>query len=101
MSLQSAKDFLKKIKDDKALEEKLEAAEPKTRPQIVKDAGFEFTKEEYHQAAEELGAAQELTAEELQGVAGGVGYPYQPGGPIRPDEPMRSGWCVFNWKEPM
>jgi predicted ribosomally synthesized peptide with nif11-like leader len=84
MSMQSAKDFLKKIKTDQALEKKLEAADPKARPQIVKDAGFDFTREEFDTAAKEMGGAQELSAEELQGVAGGAG---------------RAGsWCVFNWK---
>ncbi|MDD2901326.1 MAG: Nif11-like leader peptide family natural product precursor [Syntrophales bacterium] len=76
MSIQAAKDFLKKIETDHALQEKLKAASGlESRQQIIQAAGFDFTLEEYKQAIEEAAAAagKQLTAEELEAVAGGLG----------------------------
>ncbi|MDD2901325.1 MAG: Nif11-like leader peptide family RiPP precursor [Syntrophales bacterium] len=78
MSLQSAKDFLKKIETDEALHDRLKAASNlEARQQISKAAGFDFTLAEYRQAVEGTAAAagQELTAEQLEAVAGGLGIP--------------------------
>jgi len=87
MSMQAAKDFLKRIKTDKALEDQLEAAaDQAARHQLVKSAGFDFTADEYKQAAQNMATAQELTADELGHIDGGLGAPT---GPVRP------GWCVF------
>jgi len=82
MSIQSARDYLQKIKTDRALQERLAAASGlEARQQIIKAAGFDFTLAEYKQAIEEAAAAagQELTAEELQAVAGGLGTREAPG----------------------
>ncbi|RJR43256.1 MAG: Nif11-like leader peptide family natural product precursor [Deltaproteobacteria bacterium] len=87
MSVQSAKDFLKRIGADQAFKDRVAAApDHEARQQIVKAAGFDFTLDEYKQMVDELAAAtgQELTPEELQGVAGGVG---------------RVGWCPFHEKK--
>jgi predicted ribosomally synthesized peptide with nif11-like leader len=70
MSAQSAKDFLKRIETDQ-----LEAAaDLEARRQIIKEAGFDFTVDEFKQAVAELAAAagKELTPEELQEIAGGT-----------------------------
>ncbi|MDD2901316.1 MAG: Nif11-like leader peptide family natural product precursor [Syntrophales bacterium] len=82
MSIQSAKDFLQKIETDQALKDQLAAApDHEARQQIVRAAGFDFTVDEFKQAADELAkvAGQELTAEDLHEIAGGAG---------------RAGWCV-------
>jgi predicted ribosomally synthesized peptide with nif11-like leader len=76
MSLQSARDFIKRIETNLGLKERLEAApDYEARQQIVQEAGFDFTVEEFKQAVEELAAAacQELTPEELQDIAAGAG----------------------------
>ncbi|RJR43268.1 MAG: Nif11-like leader peptide family natural product precursor [Deltaproteobacteria bacterium] len=76
MSIQSAKDFLKKIENDKPLQDRLKAeADLEARQRIIKEAGFDFTLAEYRQAVGEAAAAagKELTAEELEAMAGGLG----------------------------
>lgn len=81
MSMQSARDFIKKIEADRTLKERLEAAaDMEARQKIVRAGGFDFTLEEFKLAAQELAAAagRELTPDELLQVAGGTG---------------RSGWC--------
>jgi predicted ribosomally synthesized peptide with nif11-like leader len=69
MSIESAKAFLERVKNDedfrKELEEQASAAE---RIKFVKAQGFDFTKEEIDSHKEEL------SDEELGGVAGGCGY---------------------------
>jgi len=75
MSMQSARDFLKKVQTDKALKERLEA-EPDldVRKKIIQAAGFDFSLSEYRQAVEEVAVAagEQLTPEELEQVAGGL-----------------------------
>lgn len=76
MSVQSARDFLKRIETDQALKDRLEGeADLEARQQIIKEAGFNFTLSEYKQVVEELAAVsgRQLTPEELQQVAGGLG----------------------------
>ncbi|RJR43254.1 MAG: Nif11-like leader peptide family natural product precursor [Deltaproteobacteria bacterium] len=86
MSVQSAKDFLHRIDTDQALKDRLAAAaDHEARQKIVREAGFDFTLENFKQAAQELAAAadKELTTEELAGIAGGGG---------------KEGWCpTHNW----
>ncbi|RJR43259.1 MAG: Nif11-like leader peptide family natural product precursor [Deltaproteobacteria bacterium] len=80
MSVQSAKDFLQRIETDQALREQVEAAaDPEVRRQIIHQAGFDFTMDEFTQAVNERvqAAGRELTPEELQQVAG--------------------GWCPLHW----
>lgn len=75
MSVQSAKDFLKKLDAEPDLLAQFKnAPNPDTRHKMAKDAGFEFTSDEFKQAADEMAATagQELTQEQLQAVAGGV-----------------------------
>lgn len=84
MSVQSARDFIKKVEADQTLQERLEAAaDLEARQRLVREAGFDFTLEEFSQAAQEVAAArgQEMSPEELEGVAGGAG---------------KVGWCPFH-----
>ncbi|RJR43255.1 MAG: Nif11-like leader peptide family natural product precursor [Deltaproteobacteria bacterium] len=81
MSKQSARDFLKRMETDQALKDQLAfAADHGDRQKIVREAGFDFTVEEFSQAVAELAqaAGQELTPEELRQVAGGA---------------SKEGWC--------
>lgn len=68
MSIESAKKFYDQIQKDDALKAKLEAASKEERPQILKDAGFEFTKEEMKEVA---ASNTELSAEDLENITGG------------------------------
>ncbi|MDD2901319.1 MAG: Nif11-like leader peptide family natural product precursor [Syntrophales bacterium] len=85
MSVQSAREFLIRMETDQDLKDRLAAVpDKKARQKIVRAAGFDFTLAEYKQMVEELAAAasQELSAEELQGVAGGAGG--------------KVSWCPFH-----
>ncbi|MDD2901324.1 MAG: Nif11-like leader peptide family RiPP precursor [Syntrophales bacterium] len=82
MSIDAARNFLKRIDTDQALQERLKTAPGlEARKKIIRAAGFEFNLAEYKQAIEEAAAAagQELTAEELEAVAGGLGTREAPG----------------------
>ena len=68
MSLESAKKFYADIQKNDALKAKLEAASKAERPQILKDAGYDFTKEEVKQVA---ASNTELSADDLENVTGG------------------------------
>lgn len=68
MSIESAKEFYEKIQKDDTLRAKLEAASKEDRPQILKDAGYDFTKEEIKEVAEDN---TELSADDLEKISGG------------------------------
>lgn len=68
MSIESAKKFYEDIQKNDALKAKLEAAGKAERPQILKDAGYDFTKEEVKQVA---ASNTELSADDLENVTGG------------------------------
>ncbi len=69
MSVESAKAFLKKFSEDSQFKAEFEGKDEEGRRQMVKNAGFEFTKEEIKEAA---GVGEgELSDEELENVAGG------------------------------
>lgn len=70
MSIESAKKFYEDIQKNDALKAKLEAADKAERPQILKDAGYDFTKEEIKQVA---ASNTELSADDLENVTGGKG----------------------------
>lgn len=75
MSVQAAKDFLKKLEAEPGFKAKFqEAPDQAARLQMAQAAGFDFNMDEFRQAVKEVTAAaadQELTPEQLQGVAGG------------------------------
>ena len=77
MSLESARDFLKKIQTDQAFRERLEAAPGlEARWQMIQAAGIDFTQEEFEKVVKEMmtNAETELTAEDLEEITGGVGW---------------------------
>ena len=74
MSIESAKEFAERAKWDTDFRQAVLTSKDKF--QIVKDAGFDFTQEEWHQVRDELKkereSNKELSEEELKNVAGGV-----------------------------
>ena len=75
MSEEQLKAFLEKVKGDTSLQEKLKAAgSNEAAIEIAKEAGFAIT-------AEDIQSMQsvELSDEELEGAAGGIGAGVQPG----------------------
>lgn len=74
MSIESAQAFLKKIKSDETLKNKVASLKSKEeRLDFIKKEGFDFTEEEFYQAR------SELTPEALDQVAGGghCGYTHE------------------------
>jgi len=68
MSIESAKAFIERMKSDAAFRKSVNgASDPEA---LVKEAGFDFTKEELREVREEIG--QELSDEALRDVAGGA-----------------------------
>ena len=69
MSEEQLKAFLEKVQGDTSLQEKLKAAsDADAVAEIAKEAGFSIS-------ADDLKNAQsDLSDEELEGVAGGIGY---------------------------
>ena len=72
MSVESAKEFLKKLQEDAEFKKAIEEAKEDTAKvkKIVEDAGFSFTKQELEEAMGVTGS-QELSEEDLEKVAGG------------------------------
>ena len=69
MSEEQLKAFLEKVKSDTSLQEKLNgAADADAALQIAKEAGFSITAEDIQSMQS---ATVQLSAEELEGVAGG------------------------------
>lgn len=73
MSLKSAQEAVVKLRTDPAFAKKLETA--KTDPdrvKLMKDAGFDFTKDEFKKACQGMALPKhELSEQELAAVAGG------------------------------
>ncbi|MCK5539286.1 MAG: Nif11-like leader peptide family RiPP precursor [Deltaproteobacteria bacterium] len=70
MSVQSAKDFLKKFSKDSDFRTKLEsAADDAARQALTKAAGFDFSKAELQEVTG--GGSAELSDDDLEKVAGG------------------------------
>ena len=74
MSLEHAKALIEKLRADSEFGKRLEdEADEASWIKIMKDAGFDFTREEFLQAARGLAAGSgELTEEDLKTVAGGI-----------------------------
>jgi predicted ribosomally synthesized peptide with nif11-like leader len=69
MSIESAKAFLERVKNDEDFRKELgEQASAEERMKFVKAQGFDFTKEEINSLN------KELSDEELDAVAGGRGW---------------------------
>ncbi len=73
MSEEEAKTFLKKVGEDKELQEKLKGVDSEEKLfAVAKEAGFDFTKKEWR-AISPRKADVELTDDDLGEVAGGTG----------------------------
>jgi len=71
MSVESARDFIQKVKVDEDFRNQLnQLTDSQARLAFAKKAGFDFTADDIARAKEEQG----LTDEELDGVAGGCGH---------------------------
>lgn len=71
MSIESAKAFIEKVKNDEGFKKQLaELKDGQVRLEFAKKAGFIFTADDIAKVKEEQG----LTDEELDGVAGGCGH---------------------------
>ena len=69
MSLESAQQFMTKIKIDKSFADSLKNLKTQDRKKFIFEAGFNFTDDELKQAREEV------SDEELTAVAGGTWHP--------------------------
>jgi len=69
MSLESAQQFLQKIKTDTSFTDSLKQTKSLERKQFITNAGFDFTDAELKEAREKV------TDEELTAVAGGTWHP--------------------------
>jgi predicted ribosomally synthesized peptide with nif11-like leader len=77
MTIESAKAFYQKMSEDDTFRTPFEEASTKEeRQQLIKDAGYDFTADEWQEAVAEIQATdsnEELQEEELEAIAGGVG----------------------------
>lgn len=74
MSVESAKAFIAKVKDDSNLRASYEAAEDEDGRKAVREAaGFDFSVDDFRNAASELGL-NELSDEDLDSASGGDGF---------------------------
>ena len=91
MSIASAKDFYQRMSEDDAFRTPFEALSTKEeRQQLIKDAGYDFTADEWQQAMIEIqdtNSDEELSEEALEAIAGGVAAIY---GTIWPGD-------IFDW----
>jgi predicted ribosomally synthesized peptide with nif11-like leader len=76
MSIQAANDFVAKVRSDVELQQKLDAIGMNNLQNIVNlglESGFEFTAEEFQQAAAQTwsDSAEELDEADLEAIAGG------------------------------
>jgi predicted ribosomally synthesized peptide with nif11-like leader len=76
MTIENAKAFYQRMTEDKDFRTPFEEASTKEeRQQLIKDAGYDFTADEWEEAITEIQATdsnEELQEEELEAIAGGV-----------------------------
>ena len=76
MTIESAKNFYQRMSEDAAFRTPFETASTKEeRQQLIKDAGYDFTADEWQQAMIEIQATdsdEELSEEALEAIAGGI-----------------------------
>ena len=78
MSIESARDLYQRVIEDADFRASLEAVSTEEKKQLIKDAGYEVTCEEWKQTIAEIEAinsSEELSEEELEAVAGGFCTP--------------------------
>ena len=74
MSIESAKLFYTRVSSDKEFRDRLDQATTEERSQILQEAGYEFTTEEWETAKEQIlstSDSDELSDAELTEVSGG------------------------------
>ena len=72
MSVESAKEFYKRLKEDEEFTKKIsDAQDNEERAKMVKDEGYDFTLEELNGVIQEE-TGKKLSDEELENVAGGA-----------------------------
>ena len=85
MTIESAKAFYQRMTEDNTFRTPFEEAPNKEeRQQLIKDAGYDFTADEWQEAVTKIQTTdydEELKEEELEAIAGGVAAIY---GSIRP-----------------
>jgi predicted ribosomally synthesized peptide with nif11-like leader len=78
MSIESAKDFYQRMTEDSNFRTPFESASTKEeRQQLIRDAGYDFTTEEWQEAITEIQTAdsnEELQEEDLEAIAGGKSF---------------------------
>jgi predicted ribosomally synthesized peptide with nif11-like leader len=76
MTIENAKSFYQRMTEDSDFRTPFESASTKEeRQQLIQDAGYDFTANEWQAAVAEIQAAdpnEELQEEELEAIAGGV-----------------------------
>ena len=75
MTIESARALYQRIIEDADFRASFEAVSTEGKKHFIKDAGYNFTSDEWQQMLTEVQAAnssQELSEEELEAVAGGV-----------------------------
>lgn len=78
MSIESARKFYEKFREDENFRARIESCNDKElRLSIIREAGFDFNEYEIKQVMEE---PQELDLDDLEAVAGGVGGDSSTGG---------------------
>lgn len=71
MSIELAESFIQKISTDMDLQVRCKKAASVAIVQVIREAGYRFTKQEFHDALLKLRLEDELDEQELQAAAGG------------------------------
>lgn len=71
MSVQKAKDFLVHIATDEAASAKARQAHEAALLEVASELGFSFSAEDLQAAMDDMGSLDELSAAELESLAGG------------------------------
>ena len=102
MSMENAKEFLKKITKDEALNDRVTGKEPDEVLAVAKELGLECTKEELEKAAKN----RELDLDEMAEAAGGDQYVEMgkmlaggPGAPAKCTNPSGHQWIYTHHEE--
>jgi predicted ribosomally synthesized peptide with nif11-like leader len=89
MSIESAKAFYQRMTEDSDFRTPFESASTKEeRRQLIKEAGYDFTTDEWQAVVTEIQAAdsnEELQEEELEAIAGGI-HPAADYGVVFPED---------------
>jgi predicted ribosomally synthesized peptide with nif11-like leader len=93
MSRESASKFFEKLQSDSELLGRVKETETVDEIRaIAKDGGFDFTEDEYLAVASQPIGDGELSDEQLDEVAGGLG---EPGGPLAPATKLSSCYLTI------